>query len=107
MAVEVVMRSWIFALAALAAALAGTHPAGAQNYPWCAVYRAGGTNCGFSTFAQCMATIAGAGGNCEENSQYSGPAKNARAAPASPNASHKEPKTKESTHEKLVAPQPQ
>jgi hypothetical protein len=28
----------------------------AQNYPWCAIYsgRAGGANCGFTTFEQCM-----------------------------------------------------
>jgi hypothetical protein len=28
----------------------------AQNYTWCAIYsgRSGGTNCGFTTFQQCM-----------------------------------------------------
>src|SRR6516165_9205538 len=30
----------------------------AQNYPWCAIYSdpGGGTNCGFTTFQQCMDT---------------------------------------------------
>jgi Protein of unknown function (DUF3551) len=33
--------------------------ADAQNYPWCAIYGGfgdGGTNCGFTTFQQCMDT---------------------------------------------------
>ena len=48
----------------------GTH-AQAQNYPWCAQYSGpGGTNCGFTTFQQCMATIAGMGGFCNANTQY-------------------------------------
>ena len=42
-------------------------------YPWCAVYggRAGGaSNCGFSTWQQCMATVSGIGGFCEPNQFY-------------------------------------
>ncbi len=31
---------------------------------WCATYRVGGTNCGFHTFQQCMATVSGIGGFC-------------------------------------------
>jgi hypothetical protein len=44
----------------------------AQNYPWCAYYSGygGGTNCGFITFEQCMATAAGLGRNCQPNTQY-------------------------------------
>lgn len=45
----------------------------AQNYPWCAYYGGrggGGTNCGFTTFQQCMATISGMGGFCDRNTQY-------------------------------------
>lgn len=44
----------------------------AQNYPWCAYYGGdfGGENCGFSTYAQCMATISGIGGACDRNTQY-------------------------------------
>jgi hypothetical protein len=48
--------------------------ADAQNYPWCAYYGGvmggGGTNCGFTTFQQCLATISGIGGSCEPNTQY-------------------------------------
>ena len=45
----------------------------AQNYPWCAIYGGfddGGTNCGFITFEQCMATARGLGSNCQPNTQY-------------------------------------
>jgi uncharacterized protein DUF3551 len=50
-------------------------PAQAQiYYPWCAVYsggRGGGaTNCGFTSFQQCMATVSGIGGFCEQNRFY-------------------------------------
>ncbi len=56
----------------LAAAMIGT-PAQAQNYPWCAYYSGrggGGTNCGFTSYQQCMATISGIGGFCGRNTQY-------------------------------------
>lgn len=51
----------------------------AQNYPWCAYYGAGieAANCGFTTYRQCMETVSGIGGSCEENNTYkplSGPA---------------------------------
>ena len=67
------MRIWLFLLAICAATAAtagiGTR-AQAQNYPWCAQYSGlGGTNCGFTTFAQCMATLAGMGGFCNANTQ--------------------------------------
>ena len=42
----------------------------AQNYPWCAIYGGfddGGTNCGFTTFQQCMDTARGLGSNCQPN----------------------------------------
>ncbi len=46
-------------------------PAHAQNYPWCAQYSGralgGATNCGFVSFAQCMATVSGIGGFCVQN----------------------------------------
>jgi hypothetical protein len=49
--------------------------ANAQNYPWCAYYGGGdfgggGTNCGFTTFEQCMTTLSGMGGFCDRNTQY-------------------------------------
>jgi hypothetical protein len=44
-------------------------PAHAQNYPWCAYYSGralgGASNCGFTTFQQCLATVSGIGGFCE------------------------------------------
>lgn len=52
----------------------------AQNYPWCAYYGGGrfggggGTNCGFVSFEQCMATVRGIGGFCDRNTQYVPPA---------------------------------
>ncbi len=43
----------------------------AQNYPWCANFADGaGTNCGFATYAQCMATSMGSGGTCTQNNLY-------------------------------------
>ena len=51
--------------------------AAAIEYPWCAQYGGmgdGGRNCGFSTLAQCMATVSGIGGVCERNLFYEGPA---------------------------------
>jgi Protein of unknown function (DUF3551) len=57
--------------AVLVAMIAIDRPAQAQNYPWCAQYSGlGGTNCGFTTHAQCMATLAGMGGFCVRNTQY-------------------------------------
>lgn len=48
-------------------------------YPWCAVYSGGmgggGTNCGFSTIAQCQATVSGIGGFCQRNPFYTEPMK--------------------------------
>lgn len=64
------------ALILVARASAG--PAQAQTYPWCANFHDGaGTNCGFSTEAQCRATVMGSGGFCDRNIQYI-----PRAAPA-------------------------
>jgi Protein of unknown function (DUF3551) len=47
-----------------------SEPAEAQNYPWCAIYTTGGTNCGFTTFEQCMDTASGLGSLCQPNTQY-------------------------------------
>lgn len=47
------------------------------EYPWCAIYSeasVGATNCGFTTLAQCRATISGLGGGCFENPAYVAPA---------------------------------
>jgi hypothetical protein len=48
-------------------------PAEAQNYPWCALYRDGVWNCGFTTFEQCQATDSGNGGFCIQNNTYQPP----------------------------------
>jgi hypothetical protein len=46
----------------------------AQNYPWCSNFHDGaGTNCGFSTYEQCMATARGTGGYCAPNTSYAAP----------------------------------
>ena len=47
-------------------------------YPWCANYSGGesgggGSNCGFSTYEQCMATVSGIGGFCDPNPFYTPP----------------------------------
>jgi hypothetical protein len=68
------MKLWIPALALIAVAAASVSPAKAQNYPWCALYNGGaaggGTNCGFVSFQQCMATASGLGSFCSQNTQY-------------------------------------
>ena len=65
------MRISLLLLAIFAVTAGIGTPAQAQNYPWCAQYSGlGGTNCGFTTFAQCMATLAGMGGFCNANTQY-------------------------------------
>lgn len=46
----------------------------AQNRPWCSNFHDGaGTNCGFSTYEQCMATARGSGGYCAPNNLYVAP----------------------------------
>ncbi len=68
----ILLVSALVAGSALLAPTAGQ----AQTYPWCAQYSGwggGGRNCGFSTYAQCMATVHGMGGFCERNSFYVGP----------------------------------
>jgi hypothetical protein len=61
--------------AATLGALAAT-AAHAQNYPWCSQYTGsmgGSMNCGFSTYAQCMANVSGIGGFCIRNDTYQPP----------------------------------
>jgi hypothetical protein len=74
------MRSRIFLLAVVSAALMGvTEPASAQSpysYPWCSkqTYGALGTTttCYFTSYAQCRTTISGIGGWCYQNPAYRG-----------------------------------
>jgi uncharacterized protein DUF3551 len=71
------MRLTFPALAALTAfvlapGLAPT-PAHADPYRWCADYRArGGSNCYFTSFEQCQASVSGVGGFCRINGFYDG-----------------------------------
>jgi hypothetical protein len=82
------MRVAILALAALATL---TVPGAAQQrieYPWCANYSGGsdaggGSNCGFTSFAQCLETLRGMGGFCDPNPFYQ------RSSPAPARRSHK------------------
>jgi hypothetical protein len=67
------MKALICSIAIGASAAVMSTCAAAQNYPWCAYYGGvggGGTNCGFTTFDQCLATVSGMGGSCEPNTQY-------------------------------------
>jgi hypothetical protein len=66
------MRPVLFVAVLFLAATAMTSQGRAQNYPWCAYYGdpGGGTNCGFTTFEQCLATLSGMGGFCNRNTQY-------------------------------------
>ena len=73
------MRPALFGLTILALVIGGsvlgTSVAQADPYRWCAEYtggRGGGTNCGFVTWQQCMATVSGIGGFCRENLFYDG-----------------------------------
>lgn len=71
------MRALLFGAGILAIAGAMSTHAHAQNYPWCAYYGSiiggGGTNCGFTSFEQCMATVSGIGGYCARNNLYRPP----------------------------------
>lgn len=64
----------IIAAASIAGLAALAEPAAAIEYPWCAQYNGadsgGARNCGFVSYEQCMWTIRGAGGSCEENLFY-------------------------------------
>jgi hypothetical protein len=64
---------FVLTLSGIAATTVLITPSKAQNYPWCAIYSGfddGGTNCGFTTFQQCMDTARGMGSLCQPNTQY-------------------------------------
>ena len=56
----------LLGLLIMTSAIGTPAPAYAQNYPWCAYCSGrgfgGATNCGFTSFQQCMATVSGIGG---------------------------------------------
>jgi uncharacterized protein DUF3551 len=69
----IIMKAALSLLGVLFVTAAITTPAQAQSYPWCAYYggRFGGaSNCGFSTYQQCLATVSGIGGYCQPNTMY-------------------------------------
>lgn len=76
------MRNAIAAAAALFVVFSAA-PAGAIEYPWCAEYgyRGGATNCGFTTYRQCLETVFGIGGYCRENPFYYAAPSGKRVAP--------------------------
>lgn len=64
-------------------------PAAADPYKWCAAYRNGSNNCGFTTFEQCQASVSGVGGSCVPNQFYTGPDKSS--AQRSPKQAQRKP----------------
>jgi hypothetical protein len=67
------MRTIMILVALAVALVTDIRPSAAQNYPWCAYYSGvdgAGTNCGFSTWRQCMDALSGNGGYCAENPMY-------------------------------------
>ena len=68
------MRLLLFILGICVGIVGIGNRAEAQNYPWCAYYgKYGGTNCGFTTFQQCLDTVSGIGGFCQLNNLYRPP----------------------------------
>ena len=69
------MTKLLIATAALALLAAFNVPSARAEieYPWCAYYGHFGTqatNCGFTSYRQCMATVSGIGGYCDRNPRY-------------------------------------
>jgi hypothetical protein len=58
------------AVVALAIAGSGRSSAAAVIYPWCVQYGADTSNCGFTSFQQCLTTAAGNGSQCTPNPYY-------------------------------------
>ena len=57
-------------LAVVAAMLgldAGSGARAEKYWPWCARYDGWTIVCGFATFQQCLATVSGVGGICQQN----------------------------------------
>jgi hypothetical protein len=73
------MKLSLFVLGVFAAVACAERPAAAQDYPWCVYYDFGGgggggaTNCGFSTFQQCLAARTGSSDSCGANPMYRPP----------------------------------
>ena len=63
------MRKIVLVVAGLAALPLTSIGARAEG-SWCAYDTKGTTNCGFYSYAQCMATLSGLGGSCVPNPSY-------------------------------------
>jgi hypothetical protein len=74
------MTKLVFTLVVLAIGASAVPARAEVQYPWCAEYRryVGGTNCGFVTYQQCLATISGIGGYCYRNPAYPPPRQRSR-----------------------------
>src|ERR1700746_3562467 len=68
------MRIFLFILGVFAAVVSFEKPAAARNNAWCAYlnFLGGATNCGFSTYQQCLAALSGNSESCGPNPQYQG-----------------------------------
>jgi hypothetical protein len=53
----------------------------AQSAQWCAYFTGGPTNCGFSTFQECLTAIKGKTGLCSQNPQNEPPPSGDQSAP--------------------------
>ena len=64
----------LIAILAICLDVAATTRAEAQ-YPWCSYTASGGggSDCGFTTFQQCLDNVRGIGGFCDRNTQYQPP----------------------------------
>jgi hypothetical protein len=63
------MRTIVVVAAALGA-LSLTSIHARADGAWCAYYTKGATNCGFHSYAQCLATVSGIGGSCAPNPAF-------------------------------------
>jgi hypothetical protein len=67
------MKFWLFLVSSIIGLAGAATAAQAQYYPGCAYYgddMGGSSNCGFTTYEQCMAALSGNGGFCNRNTQY-------------------------------------
>ena len=77
---EAFMRTIVLVAATLAALPFASIHAHADG-PWCASYTKGSTNCGFYSYAQCLANVTGIGGYCSRNPAFLSSGRDARPRP--------------------------
>ena len=96
------MRSLVICGACALTVMLSAAPAMAQ---WCARYQTGGSNCYFTSQAQCMAALSGNGGSCSPDGSARPAAAVQSDAPARP-ARRAEPKKREAVRQRPAAPAP-